>query len=107
IGGDLFVIYWDAQTQKLYGLNASGRSPYALTRDAVRRRGYDKLPDEGPVSWSVPGCVRGWDDLRQRFGTLDFATLLAPSIEYAENGFPVSDIIAAGWQASARALKRW
>ena len=56
IGGDLFVIYWDNKTQKLYGLNASGRSPYELTRDVFAQQGLKEIPDQGPLSWSVPGC---------------------------------------------------
>jgi gamma-glutamyltranspeptidase / glutathione hydrolase len=107
IGGDLFAIYWDAKTQKLYGLNASGRSPYALNRTVFREAGLSEIPDEGPLSWSVPGCVSGWDELRQRFGTLPFERLLAPAIDHAEQGFPVSEIIARSWQASAPSLKRF
>ena len=107
IGGDLFVIYWDAKTEKLYGLNASGRSPYALDREVFREKGLDQIPTEGPLPWSVPGCLDGWDQLRQRFGTMDFDRLLAPAIAYAEEGFPVSPIISAGWRASERALARW
>lgn len=107
IGGDLFVIYWDAKTQKLYGLNASGRSPYALNREVFRQRGIDEIPDEGPLPWSVPGCVSGWDALAQRFGTMPLEQTLAPAISYAENGFAVSDIIARGWQSSERSLRQW
>lgn len=107
IGGDLFVLYWDAKSQKLYGLNASGRSPYRLNRQVFAQRGLNQIPDEGPLPWSVPGCVAGWDDLRQRFGSQSFDELLGPAIEYAEQGFPVSEIIAAGWQASTRSLARW
>lgn len=107
IGGDLFVIYWDATTERLYGLNASGRSPYELTREVFAERGLTEIPDSGPLSWSVPGCVAGWDDLRERFGTLSFAELLAPAIRYAEEGFPVSEIIANGWKVSERQLSRW
>ena len=71
IGGDLFVIYWDNKTQKLYGLNASGRSPFNLTRAILREKvaPKDQIPDTGPLSWSVPGCVDGWEELRSRFGT--------------------------------------
>lgn len=104
IGGDLFVIYWDAKTQKLYGLNASGRSPYDLTIDKVRAAGHDYLPTTGPWSWSVPGCVRGWDDLRQRFGTWSPADILAPAIAYADEGFGVSPVIGGDWQSAERSL---
>jgi gamma-glutamyltranspeptidase / glutathione hydrolase len=97
IGGDLFVLYWDHKTQKLYGLNASGRSPYALNRDVFRSRGMAEIPEEGVLSWSVPGCVDGWDQLRQRFGTMTFTQLLAPTIQYAEEGFPVTEVIAGLW----------
>jgi gamma-glutamyltranspeptidase/glutathione hydrolase len=107
IGGDLFVIYWDAKTQKLYGLNASGASPYRLTRDIFRERGLAQIPEEGPLSWSVPGCVRGWHELRERFGSMPLSQLLAPAIAYAEQGFAVSDIIATNWQASAPSLARY
>lgn len=107
IGGDLFVLYWHAKTKKLYGLNASGRSPHAWSREAALARGLSRLPVEGPLSWSVPGCVAGWEDLRQRFGVLPLAELLAPAIEHAEHGFAVSDIIAGSWQADAAKLARW
>jgi gamma-glutamyltranspeptidase/glutathione hydrolase len=107
VGGDLFVIYWDANTEKLYGLNASGRSPYALNRDVFRKQGLSRIPTEGPLPWSVPGCVMGWQDLRDRFGTMPLAEVLAPAIRYAEEGFGVSQIIARGWQGSADSLSRW
>ena len=107
IGGDLFVLYWDAKTKKLYGLNASGRSPYGLSRDVFVKLGLDQIPDEGPLSWSVPGCVAGWFDLAERFGTRPVAELLAPAIEYAEGGFPVSEVIARDWQASEEKLAKW
>ncbi|HQU43967.1 MAG TPA: gamma-glutamyltransferase [Pirellulales bacterium] len=106
IGGDLFVIYWDNKTKKLYGLNASGRSPYQLTRDVFAKQGLDQIPDEGPLSWSVPGCVSGWNDLLARFGSRPLAELLGPAIAYAERGFPVSEIIAADWKSSAKSLAR-
>lgn len=107
IGGDLFAIYWDAKTKKLYGLNASGRSPYALSRDVFAKQGLDQIPDEGPLSWSVPGCVAGWFDLAKRFGTLPVGELLKSAIEYAERGFPVSEVIAGDWRASAAKLSKW
>jgi gamma-glutamyltranspeptidase / glutathione hydrolase len=104
IGGDVFVLYWDARSKQLYGLNGSGRSPGSLTREVFAERGLKFIPESGPLSWSVPGCVAGWEDLRERFGTKPLAELLAPTIEYAEQGFAVSDIIAAGWQASTGML---
>ena len=107
VGGDLFVIYWDARQQKLYGLNASGRSPYGIDRALLVAKGHTAIPTSGPLSWSVPGCVDGWDELRRRFGTKGLAELLKPAIDYAEQGFPVSEIIAHGWQGSAKSLAEW
>ncbi|MFM8217431.1 MAG: gamma-glutamyltransferase, partial [Planctomycetaceae bacterium] len=89
IGGDLFVLYWDAKTRTLHGLNASGRSPLNLSREKFASLGVDEIPVYGPLSWSVPGCVDGWEELRVKFGTRPLAELLAPAIEYAEEGFPV------------------
>src|SRR6202044_158068 len=80
-----------------YGLNASGRSPYALNRDVFSKKGLKGIPGEGVLSWSVPGCVDGWEQLRGRFGTMTYEQLLSPAIQYAEEGFPVSEIIANGW----------
>jgi gamma-glutamyltranspeptidase/glutathione hydrolase len=107
IGGDLFVLYWDNRTQKLYGLNASGRSPANLNVAVVRDKGLSQIPLTGPLSWSVPGCVDGWHELLARFGTKPLAELLAPAIVAAEDGFPVSEIIAAGWRGSVRGLSPW
>lgn len=104
IGGDLFAIVWDAKTKKLYGLNASGRSPAAATIKLFQTKGLSAVPTHGPLSWSVPGCVDGWDQLRKRFGSRPFSELLAPAIEYAEVGFPVSEIIAADWQSAESVL---
>lgn len=107
LGGDIFVIYWDAKTQKIFGLNGSGRSPYSLNRDVMAKLGHSQIPDEGPLSWSVPGCVAGWDDLRNKFGTRPLAELLAPAIEYADKGFPVSEVIGNDWRSSAPNLRQW
>lgn len=106
IGGDLFVIYWDAKTKKLYGLNASGRSPAALSRQVFADKGLDAIPIEGPLSWSVPGCVDGWFELHDRFGSQPFAQILKPSIEYGRQGFPVTEIIAGYWKGAQRQLAK-
>src|SRR5207248_8241621 len=63
LGGDLFAIVWDARSRKLYGLNASGRAPYAATIEVFKSKGLDRIPIDGPLSWSVPGCVDGWEEL--------------------------------------------
>ncbi len=94
IGGDLFAIIWDAKTKQLYGLNASGRSPKALTLDWFKKNGYDKIPAYGPLPVSVPGAVDGWFELHGKFGMMKMEELLAPAIAYAESGFPVSELIA-------------
>lgn len=96
-GGDLFAIVWSEKDQKLSALNASGRSPYDWSlKDAVAL-GLKEIPLFGPLSWSVPGCVSGWDMLLKRFGKLGLAKVLEPTIAYAREGFPVSPIIAGGW----------
>ena len=101
IGGDLFAIIWDAKTQKLYGLNASGRSPQSLTADYFQEQGKDYIPYTGPLSVSVPGCVDGWYMMHERFGHLNMKDILAPSIEYGNTGFPVSEVIATEMMVSA------
>jgi gamma-glutamyltranspeptidase/glutathione hydrolase len=107
IGGDMFAIYWDAKTSKLYGLNASGRSPYKLNRQVFAEKGLDQIPTEGPLSWSVPGCVSGWESLRSRFGKRPLAELLQPAIQAAEDGCPVPEVIAGYWRGGESSLKDW
>ncbi|MCA9067445.1 MAG: gamma-glutamyltransferase, partial [Planctomycetaceae bacterium] len=107
IGGDLFVIHWDAKTQKLYGLNASGRSPFSLNRDVFREKKLDQIPIDGPLSWSVPGCVDGWSVLQERFGKQDFKTVLAPAIHYGKEGVPVPEVIASYWKGGEKAFEKW
>jgi gamma-glutamyltranspeptidase/glutathione hydrolase len=105
IGGDLFAIVWDASARKLHGLNASGCAPRALTRERLQQLGAGTVPYRGPLSVSVPGAVDGWCELNARFGRRPLAQLLAPSIEYARAGFPVTEIIAAGWAADGGTLR--
>ncbi|TWT44321.1 putative gamma-glutamyltransferase YwrD [Phycisphaerae bacterium RAS1] len=102
IGGDLFAIVWDARTGKLSGLNASGRSPYGLSRQHFIDKGLKYIPDFGPLPISVPGCVDGWFELHGRFGKLPMKDVLAPAIRYAREGFPVTELIAYYWAAGAR-----
>jgi gamma-glutamyltranspeptidase/glutathione hydrolase len=106
VGGDLYAIVWDAKTKKLYGLNASGRSPYGATRSFFAQKGLKEIPEYGPLSWSVPGCVSGWEELHGKFGKLPLADILLPSALYAEHGFPVSEQIAASWQKSSGKLSK-
>jgi len=94
IGGDLFAIIWDAKSQKLYGLNASGRSPANLTLEYFKENGYEKIPAYGPLPVSVPGAVDGWFSLHEKFGKLEMEDILTPAIQYAESGFPVTELIA-------------
>jgi gamma-glutamyltranspeptidase/glutathione hydrolase len=100
IGGDLFAIVWDAESRQLYGLNASGRSPKSLELDYFVKEGYDKIPALGPLPVSVPGCVDGWFELHSKFGKMPMNKILAPAIKYAEEGFPVSELIAYYMQRS-------
>ncbi len=94
IGGDLFAIVWDAEKKELTGLNASGRAPKAMTLEYFRKRGIDKIPPFGPLPVSVPGAVDGWFELHGRYGRLPMRDILAPAIQYARDGFPVSEVIA-------------
>lgn len=105
VGGDLFAIVWDAKSRRLYGLNASGRAPYLLTIEEVGRRGATAMPYTGVLPQTVPGCVDGWFELHRRFGSLPMKEILAPAIRYAEEGFPVTEVIAHYWELGGRRLK--
>lgn len=105
IGGDLFAIVWDAKTKKLYGLNASGRSPKGLTLEYFEDKKMDKIPALGPLPVSVPGAVDGWFELHQKFGSIAISDILAPAIAYAENGFPLTELIAYYLQSAMRYQK--
>jgi gamma-glutamyltranspeptidase/glutathione hydrolase len=107
IGGDLFAIVWDAKTEKLYGLNASGRSPLSLTREYFLENDIESIPAFGPLPVSVPGCVDGWYELHGKFGKLPMTEILQPAIDYAKEGFPVSELIAFYLGGSARRFKNW
>jgi gamma-glutamyltranspeptidase / glutathione hydrolase len=99
VGGDLFAIVYDAKTKKLYGLNASGWAPKAMTIDHLRAKGFVKeVPETGILSVTVPGAVAGWDALRQKFGKLPMAEDLAPAIALAQQGIAVTETDAGNWQ---------
>lgn len=108
IGGDLFAIVWDAESGELHGLNASGRSPRGLTLERLRaelaERDRDTIPAYGPLPVSVPGCVDGWFELHERFGELPMSAVLAPAIRYAEEGAPITEVIAHYWAIGVRVL---
>ena len=99
IGGDLFILYFDAKTGKLYGLNSSGWTPKALTIEALKDQGITSINPIGVNTIDVPGAVAGWDAMRSRFGTMPFSKLLAPAIYYASNGFPLAERNARYWIA--------
>ena len=102
LGGDLFAMVWDPRAKKLAGLNASGRAPLALTIDKVPAEKDGTIPLYSPYSWTVPGCADGWFELHKRYGRLPMKELLAPAIRYAEEGFPLSPVIASDWERSVK-----
>jgi len=106
IGGDLFIIYYEAKTGKTYGMNSGGWAPTGLTPELLKSKGQTRMPGSGIYSVTVPGAVAGWDALRTRFGTKPFSEILAPAIYYAENGFPVSEIISRGWSGATNKLSQ-
>src|SRR5947207_15120287 len=97
IGGDLFAIVYEPATDSLHGLNASGWAPAGLSAAALKARGIHEMPQHGIFSITVPGAVAGWAALHERFGRIQMSDVLAPAIGYADEGFPVSDIIAGRW----------
>src|SRR5437868_7104875 len=97
-GGDLFAIYWDAKTGKLYGLNSSGWAPQALTPEHLKAKGITTMPEFGIDSVTVPGAVAGWSALHGRFGRLGWKDAFQPAIYYAQNGYPVPEVIHGYWQ---------
>jgi gamma-glutamyltranspeptidase / glutathione hydrolase len=107
IGGDLFVILWSADKGKLYGLNGSGRSPRSLKLEYFRENGYEFIPSYGPLSVSVPGCVDAWYEVHDMFGKLSMKDILQPAINYAREGFPVTELIAYYLEKGTSTLKEY
>lgn len=107
VGGDLFAIIWSAEKEQLYGLNASGRSPKSLKLEYFTENGFEKIPAYGPLPVSVPGCVDGWFEMHGMFGSLPMEEILSPAINYARNGFPVTELIAYYMKAGTANLKKF
>jgi gamma-glutamyltranspeptidase/glutathione hydrolase len=107
VGGDLFAIIWHAESGRLYGLNASGRSPQSLTFEYFEKNGLSKIPAYGPLPVSVPGCVDGWFEMHKKFGLLEMKDILSPAIQYAREGFPVTELIAHYMNLSSGRLQKY
>jgi gamma-glutamyltranspeptidase/glutathione hydrolase len=105
IGGDLFLLFWDAKASKLYGLNASGWAPRQLSIDFLKKQGLTSMPHEGIHSVTVPGAVDGWSKAHQRFGRLPWKDLFASAIFYAESGYSVPELVHDYWEDSRDRLK--
>jgi gamma-glutamyltranspeptidase/glutathione hydrolase len=105
IGGDLFVMIYDAKSGKLYGLNASGWAPAALTPEVLKKQGLREMPERGIFTVTVPGAVDGWQKMLDRFGTKKLSNVLAPAIQVADQGFPVTEWIAGLWSANVELLR--
>lgn len=102
-----FAIIWINKEKKLYGLNASGPAPMAISLEYFKRKGIKRIPLHGPLPWTVPGCVDGWFELHRRFGKLPMKKILEPAINYAEKGFPLSEVIAYYWQRAVKTFKKY
>ena len=104
-GGDMFALYWDASSGKLTGLNSSGPAPKGLSPDFLKQHGHKTMPTSGIQSVTVPGAVEGWAKMHQRYGKLPWKDLFQAAIAYAEQGYPVTETMAAAWSATAAAAK--
>ena len=94
IGGDLFAIIWSADEKKLFGLNSSGPAPKNISINKLKQKGLEKIPPYGPLPVTVPGAVAGWVSIHKKFGLLEFNELFNDAINYAENGFPVTELVS-------------
>lgn len=105
IGGDIFALIWSGEKDKLYGLNGSGRSPRSLKMEYFKDNGFEFIPSYGPLPVSVPGCVDGWYEMNEMFGHLSMKDILQPAINYARDGFPVTEVIAYSLAKNSELLK--
>ena len=106
IGGDMFALFWSAEEGRLVGLDASGRSGSLMTPERLKADGHDDVPGSGAAAVTVPGALSGWATLLEDYGTLSLGQAFAPAIRIAEEGWPVSPIIAEQWEAQTRKLLR-
>lgn len=108
IGGDLFAIIYDPGTQKLYGLNASGRSPKGQSLEQLKAKldGAEALPAHGHIPITVPGTVDGWFEMHGKFGKMPMSDVLEPTIQYARDGHPIAPVIAMYLDRSLGAFER-
>jgi gamma-glutamyltranspeptidase/glutathione hydrolase len=104
IGGDVFFLYYEAKTGKIYGLNGSGHSPKGLSRDYFRSKGDKGIDFESWEAVTVPGAVDAWAKGLERFGSKSMAEVLAPAVRYAYEGFPVTEIVGRAWKTNERSL---
>ena len=104
IGGDLLAIVYDAKTKNAYGLDSTGRSPYAATPEEFARRGIKEMPGNGVLTVDVPGVIEGWHQLLTRFGTISLAKAMAPAIGFARHGYPVAELMADQWRDNVNTL---
>ena len=105
IGGDLFAIVWIEEDKKLYGLNSSGPAPQDMTIEKLKAMGVDKIPPFGPLPVTVPGAVAGWTALHKRFGNKSFEELFNNAIYYADNGFPITEVVGYYLRLSSERYK--
>ena len=105
IGGDCFALFYDAETKQVTALNGSGRAPAALTLDAVRTLGWEKMNHHHAHAVTVPGAVRGWHDLLQRHGTMTLADVLTDAIHHASEGYPTAPVVGYRWERSGGFLR--
>ncbi|MGI8649769.1 MAG: gamma-glutamyltransferase [Rubrobacter sp.] len=106
MGGDALLLYYDAKTRQVIGMDGSGRAPKAADPEKLRDRGLREMPERGGLSVTVPGAVRLWEDAAQKFGELPLSELLEPARRYAEEGFPVTEVVARYWSVAVELLGR-
>ncbi|MCG8468654.1 MAG: gamma-glutamyltransferase [Gemmatimonadetes bacterium] len=104
LGGDLFALFWSAEEGRLVGLDATGRAGTHMTPERIRADGFDRVPGSGPGAVTVPGAIAGWGALNETYGSKPLAELLQPAIALAEEGFPVTPIIASDWAGQVEKL---